>query len=77
MSEKTCLYPPCNDVVHCRGLCRTHYQQAARLVKANKVTWETLIEQGKAISTRHRTDPSELINWLLDPKTRGETRIHG
>lgn len=77
MSEKKCLYPPCDDAVHCRGLCRPHYQHTARLVTSGRVTWETLIKQGKAISTRRRTDPSKLIDWLLDPKAKEERRIHG
>jgi len=49
-----CLFPECpRDKKH-RGLCKTHYIEAQRLVKAGKTTWSILIKTNRAKPKQRR-----------------------
>lgn len=48
-NSKLCLYPLCATARHIRGLCRSHYTYASRLIKDKETTWDVLIENGKAM----------------------------
>lgn len=43
-----CLHPECDGANESRGLCMRHYSEARRLVLAGRVSWEELVEKGKA-----------------------------
>lgn len=49
MSEpEKCLHPDCQNAGVARGLCLNHYHAAGRLVRNGVVTWDRLVENGKA-----------------------------
>ena len=50
--EHVCLIKGCERTAFSRGLCKSCYQQAARLVKDKETTWFILIERGLAMKTR-------------------------
>lgn len=58
-----CLYPNCKIETYCRGLCLRHYQLASSLVKRKKITWESLVINGKALATRTQKKSS---SWFLE-----------
>ncbi len=37
-----CMSPSCTRPVYCRGVCRSCYYAARRLIKNEKTTWEDL-----------------------------------
>jgi len=47
--DEICLFPGCDHEVLSRGLCRTHYQNAHRLIKEGRTTWDILVANGKAL----------------------------
>lgn len=50
---KKCLYPNCTKVAGTRGLCNTHYGNAARFVREGRTTWAALETAGKATPSRN------------------------
>lgn len=56
MSKSTCMRDGCDRGVRARGLCGTHYNEAASHVARQKTTWVELEELGlvKAPSQRGR-----------------------
>jgi hypothetical protein len=59
-----CLNPNCQRDAHTRGLCKSCYHTACRLVKDKRTTWETLIETGKARPPSDR-NRGRIVEWLL------------
>jgi len=57
-----CLYPACKSEAITRGLCRTCYNVAQRLVREGQTTFDKLQKEGKMLpSTRDRSKH----NWFL------------
>lgn len=60
--KTTCLNPNCDGAQFSRGLCRSCYQLASRLVREGRTTWKELVEKGRAQATSSKTE------WLLGKK---------
>lgn len=44
-----CLYPKCKaGIANLRGLCRKHYNQAAKAISRGTTTWDDLVNERKA-----------------------------
>lgn len=61
-----CLYPGCPRVFLARGLCNSHYQIAAAMVRNGETTWDKLTEEGKArfTKTSKRRD-RKVHDWFI------------
>ena len=67
MNPEKCLNPNCDRSEHVRGLCRSCYQAARRLVSRGEITWDTLMTEGRCKNRKpHNFKPGETINWLLN-----------
>ena len=44
-----CLFPECKLQEKSRGLCAKHYQYTYLLVKQEKVSWDELVAEGRAL----------------------------
>ena len=71
MPKKICIVPECNTIATTRGNCDTHYQQAHRLVRDKKTTWEELEKNGK-VKSSNRSKKSE--DWFLEGTESSKTR---
>ena len=60
----TCIYPDCEKLTHCRGLCKDHYGAASRLVRKKIVTWQQLIDNNKVLKAQTRRKHT----WFTDFK---------
>jgi len=49
--NEECLYPGCRCWPSARGLCMSHYNSAAHLVRSRRTTWEEM-EERKAVLPR-------------------------
>ena len=69
-NQTECLNPKCYGSAYSRGLCRSCYTTAARLVRKQLTTWEQLIKHGKALeSTREYSDQEGAkIAWFLNKR---------
>ncbi len=70
-TREGCLIPDCDRKHNARGLCIVHWVGADRAVKAKKVTWEQLEEQGKALPNLNRT--SKQVQADQDLFTNGKS----
>lgn len=57
-----CLNPGCAKAASHRGLCKSCYSIAMRLVKAGKITTEQLMAEKKLLPIRAKKGPTE---WFL------------
>ncbi len=65
-NRRNCLFPGCSRVAGARGLCVAHYQSARYLVIQGLVTWEQLVAQGKATSSKRRGGNRHRVSqWFL------------
>jgi hypothetical protein len=73
MSETTeeCLNEACHNPPNARGLCRSCYNTASRLVREKKTTWAKLEKAGKALPLSQKK-AGVTTAWLLD-ETKEET----
>ncbi len=66
-TEPSCVFPPCERGVHARGLCKSCYQAAAKLVRDGKTTWEKLETSGKCKpADRKPAAKTGLTDWLKE-----------
>jgi hypothetical protein len=63
-----CLVPACVRATEIRGLCRTCYTTARRLVLTGRATWEDLERYGKILPAPPHTVFQGTTEWLLDWK---------
>lgn len=50
-----CLFPKCkSEDANLRGLCRSHYNQAAKAILSGKTTWDKLVKARKAKANTKR-----------------------
>lgn len=66
----TCKVPKCSKEAAHRGLCKTHYTTAARLVRENATTWLVLENRGKVLGRDPKKNPigrplEAATKWLL------------
>ena len=54
MDKVICLVPGCTADEFSRGLCVTHYQNARRLIKRGKTSWEKLESLGKSVGRKNK-----------------------
>lgn len=67
MVERKCLYPACGETkIYSRGLCPNCYGAASRLIRSGKVTWDVLVDSGKALETGNNSKPSPRSKWFLN-----------
>ena len=67
MKKKVCLYPSCTKSTNARGLCRTHYGAARRLVAESRITWDGLVTAGKCLDKMpHRELAGSATNWFME-----------
>jgi hypothetical protein len=63
--EKKCLYPDCDKIPSCRGLCKNHYSTVRYHVSKGTHTWENLEERGKCLPAGQQGPKGgKIINWL-------------
>lgn len=62
VKPKSCLRPKCKAPAHTRGLCKSDYAMALRLVNTRKTTWAKLEKKGKATSPKRTFGATE---WLI------------
>ena len=46
IAKETCMVPGCDQESHCRGICKSDWMAANRLVKREETTWEELESMG-------------------------------
>ncbi len=61
-----CLRPACGRAIYSRGLCRSCYLTALRLVQAQRTTWDALVAAGKAKDTTMPGRRSSRVDWFLE-----------
>lgn len=59
-----CIRPECDMKARTRGLCDACYRTAVAGMKKHGITWEKLIQKGKALEPQRK--PSEAAKWLFD-----------
>jgi hypothetical protein len=69
-SKAKCLNPSCPRDANTRGLCKSCYHTACRLIKQGRTTWAELIEQGKAKEPNDRGGAGRIVAWLLEGKEK-------
>lgn len=53
--KNKCLFPRCkSDDAKLRGLCRRHYNQAAKCISRGGTTWDKLVKAKKALAEGKR-----------------------
>lgn len=57
-----CCVQGCNRPVEARGLCKSHYHGACRLVKKGAESWHSLVDMGLAKPPGISRQPS--MEWL-------------
>lgn len=70
---KKCLNPACENEGKTRGLCCTCYAVARKAVKDGQITWEKLVEAGKALKRGERTGTlkAKAKEWFLSDAAKG------
>lgn len=56
MGNSGCVAPSCGRRIYGRGLCRSCYVAARRLIAAGEVTWAVLEKRGLANPSRQRAE---------------------
>ncbi len=71
MSEHHCVYPNCDKKISARGLCRSHYMYALRLVLHGKTTWDLLEANGKCLPAKRKNNRT--YKWFLRSTNNSNT----
>tara|TARA_R110000751_G_scaffold33095_2_gene82732 strand:- start:122 stop:373 length:252 start_codon:yes stop_codon:yes gene_type:complete len=71
-TRNTCLH--CNAAKYSRGLCSTHYQQAAYLVRVGRATWIGLQRKAQALAAGEQAKQN---NPFTDGATSGRAVAQG
>lgn len=66
--ENKCLFPSCTKQSVTRGLCKTHYMYALRLVKSGKTTWEELEQSNRCKPPKRINHNTSAYKWFLKSK---------
>ena len=61
MTAPICKRPGCGKPAKVRGLCRTCYQMAYRLIRLGRATWAGLEDSGKV----NKQNMGSLSRWFL------------
>jgi hypothetical protein len=60
-----CLVPECLNSRKFRGLCPSHYRTAIHYVHSGRVTWDQLVEKGKALKAAAGRPAGKTGEWFL------------
>jgi hypothetical protein len=67
INKPRCLLAGCKHIVHVRGLCRSCYVLAGRLVREKRITWEILEANNKCLPATGRPAGADTkANWFLN-----------
>ena len=68
------LNPPrclaCNKLANSRGLCRRHYQLAARSVKAGSDTWDKMEAEGRSLPPQSKEQKTDRLFRQVNRRER-------
>jgi len=63
-AKDECLHPAHKAKAAVRGLCKSCYSVACKLVKDGQITWDALEKAGKALKAKPKNRTSQA--WLLE-----------